>query len=111
MGNRLSWVRSDCRKAGRIDVEARRGLMWKLERQVFEGFWPDETRDLRARRSTRKSRVWKQRFKQRTDLVEVENEAVVAPRRGVRRRSLLRRRVGSSRVNESDRWMAMPSHQ
>ncbi len=46
-----------------------------------------------------------------TGLVEVANEAGVAQRRAVRRRAWLRRRLGSSRVNESDRWTVMPAKQ
>ncbi len=79
----------------------------RLERPVAEEFLPDETRDLRARRSTCRGRGCGQRFMQRTGLVEVESEAGVGRRRAVRRRAWFRRRLGSSRVSETGRWTVM----
>jgi len=43
----------------------------------------------------------------RAALVEVASEAGVGRRRAVRQRAWLRRRLDSSRVNESDRWSVM----
>jgi hypothetical protein len=57
MKNRLSWVGCDGLKAGWNGAVARRGLMWKPERPACEVVFPDETRNLRARRSTSRSRV------------------------------------------------------
>ena len=48
---------------------------------------------------------------QRIGLVEVANEAGVARRRAVRRRAWFHRRLGSSRVSDSDRWMVMLAEQ
>ena len=86
-----------------------RSLIWALERLVSKGFWPDETRHPGARRSTGKERGCGQRFMQRTVLVEVGSEAGVGQQRAVQRRAWYRRRLGSSRVNESDLWTVMPA--
>jgi hypothetical protein len=64
-----------------------------------------------VRAEARVEAEWEQRFKRRTDLVEVEIEAGVAQRIAVRRRAWFRRRLGSSMVNESDWWTVMPSQQ
>ena len=86
-----------------------RGPKWRLESRACEGFWPDETGVLRARRSRDKGRASREGFMQRSGLVEVESEAGVAQRRAVRRRAWRCRRLGSSRVSGSDRWTVMPA--
>ena len=92
-----------CGGSPRADVEAGEA--------GIGGFCLDETRSPRARRSTCRSRGWEQRFKRHTGLVEVASEAGVARGRAVRRRAWFLRRLGSSRVNESDLWTVMTPKQ
>src|ERR1700677_641349 len=105
---RLSWVESGgCERLG-----GRRGGLPRAEvgaeSHACEGFWPDETKDLRACRSTVIGRecVWS--FMLRTCLVEVVSEAGVDRRRAVRRRAWFHHTLGSSRVNGSYLWTATP---
>ena len=85
--------------------------MWKLERLASKGFWPEETRDPRVRRSTGRGRGCGWSFMQRIGLVEVGSEAGVEQRRAVQRRAWFHRRLGSSRLGQSDRWMVMLAEQ
>jgi hypothetical protein len=71
IGNRLRRVGPCGIKAGWGGAVACGGLKWRLESRACEGFWPDETRDLRARRSAIEGRGCRQRFLQRTVLVAV----------------------------------------
>ena len=108
---RLSWAWSCGLEGGWSGTVARRGLTWRRARQASEGFCLDEARSPRACRSTSRSRGWEQRLKRHTGLVEVASEAGVARGRAARRRAWFRRRLGISRVNESDLWTVMKPKQ